>query len=138
MALARSSFRAARWRIDPATLVLAGCALVAAWLVLVPLGSLFIVAFCADTPYGPGAFTFANFAEAYGSTALPKLFLNSLIYAVGASIGSFVFGTAIAWVVERTDAPLRGLFHTLAIASFAVPGLLVAMAWTLVASPNIG
>lgn len=138
MALARGNFSATRWRIDPATLVLVGCALVAAWLVLVPLAALLIVAFCEDTPYGPGAFTFANFAEAYGSTALPKLFLNSFTYGVGACLGSFVLGAAIAWVVERTDAPFRGLFHTMAIASFAVPGLLVAMAWTLVASPNIG
>src|SRR5262249_11956974 len=39
---------------------------------------------------------------------------------------------------ERTDAPGRSLFHTLTLLSFAVPGLLMAMAWIFVFSPNIG
>jgi iron(III) transport system permease protein len=40
--------------------------------------------------------------------------------------------------VERTDAPGNMLFHNLALISFAIPGLLMAMAWIFVLSPNIG
>ena len=47
-------------------------------------------------------------------------------------------GGLVAWVVERTDAPGRTLFHALALMSFAIPGLLTTMAWMLVLSPNIG
>ena len=47
-------------------------------------------------------------------------------------------GALVAWVVERTDAPGASLFHTLSLLSFAVPGLLMAMAWIFVFSPNIG
>jgi iron(III) transport system permease protein len=47
-------------------------------------------------------------------------------------------GAAVAWVVERTDAPGASLFHTLSLLSFAIPGLLMAMAWIFVLSPNIG
>ena len=47
-------------------------------------------------------------------------------------------GAAVAWVVERTDAPWREAFHLLALLSFAIPGLLTTMAWILILSPNIG
>ena len=51
---------------------------------------------------------------------------------------TFFIGGFVAWAVERTDAPGRTLFHNLALLSFAVPGLLMAMAWIFVLSPNIG
>ena len=41
-------------------------------------------------------------------------------------------GALVAWVVERTDAPGGSLFHSLSLLSFAVPGLLMAMAWIFV------
>jgi iron(III) transport system permease protein len=127
-----------RARINLANLALVACLIVVAWLVLVPLAALIYVTFTEDTAFGPGAFTLANFTDAYTGRRLGRLFGNSLIYALGSSLASFVLGAVIAWVVERTDAPGRGLFHTLTIVSFAVPGLLVAMAWTLIFSPNIG
>ncbi len=122
----------------PATLWLAGCAAVCAWFVLVPLGALFYTAFTEDTGFGPGAFTLANFTEAFGHWSILRLFGNSLVFASGAAILTFAMGGAVAAVVERTDAPGKEIFHTLALVSFALPGLLVAMAWTLTLSPNIG
>ena len=47
-------------------------------------------------------------------------------------------GALVAFVVERTDAPLGPLFHSLALLSFAIPGLLTSMAWIFVLIPNIG
>jgi len=119
-------------------LVLAGCALLAAWLVFVPLGSLIYIALAEDTPVGPGAFTFANFVTAYTDHALLGLFWNSMIYGVGTAVVTLVLGAGVAWVVERTDAPGRGAFHVMSLMSFAIPGLLTTMAWILVFSPNIG
>src|SRR5256885_12535982 len=53
-------------------------------------------------------------------------------------MATLVMGALVAWVVERTDAPGGSLFHTLSLFSFAIPGLLMAMAWIFVFSPNIG
>ena len=47
-------------------------------------------------------------------------------------------GGIVAWVVERTDTPGGAVFHVLALMSFAIPGLLMAMAWIFIFSPNIG
>ena len=61
-----------------------------------------------------------------------------MIYAAGTALVTFLIGGLVAWAVERTDAPGGMLFHNLALVSFAIPGLLMAMAWIFVASPNIG
>jgi iron(III) transport system permease protein len=125
-------------RLSLPKLMLVGCAGVAVWLVLVPLSALLYNAFTEDTGFGPGAFSLDNFIEAYSSWHILRLFSNSLIFAAATAITTFVMGALVAWVVERTDAPGGALFHTLALLSFAVPGLLMAMAWIFVLSPNIG
>lgn len=124
--------------LRPWPLLLIGCALVAAWLVFVPLTALFYTAFSEDTPFGPGAPTLANFVRAYADNHILLLLWNSAVFAVGTGIVTFALGALVAWVVERTDAPGRGLFHMLALLSFALPGLLTTMAWMMILSPNIG
>jgi len=126
------------WRWRPPSVLLIGCVAVAAWLVLAPLGGLLVTAFTEDTGLGFGAFTFDNFVEAYSDERILRLFANSLIYALGTAALTFIIGGFVAWVVERTDAPGRVLFHNLALMSFAIPGLLMAMAWIFALSPNIG
>jgi len=127
---------APRWRQPNLVLIL--CVAVGAWLVLVPVAALLLTAFTEDTGMGFGAFTLDNFVEAYSSTYILRLFGNSLIYAVGTAVVTFLIGGFVAWAVERTDAPGGALFHNLALLSFAIPGLLMAMAWIFVLSPNIG
>src|SRR5262245_25106404 len=119
-------------------ILLAGCVVVAAWFVFVPLSALIYNAFTEDTGFGPGAFSLDNFVEAYSSWHILRLFWNSLVFAVGTALTTLVMGALVAWVVERTDAPGGSLFHTLSLLSFAVPGLLMAMAWIFVFSPHIG
>jgi iron(III) transport system permease protein len=130
-----------RWRLKrlrPATFAALVCALVVGWFVAVPLSALLYTSFAEDTPYGPGAFTFENFVNAYASRHIYVLFWNSLVFATGTAVLTFLMGAAVAWVVERTDAPGRELFHSLSLMSFAIPGLLTTMAWMLTLSPNIG
>jgi iron(III) transport system permease protein len=131
-----SSERASRWRQPNYLLIV--CVAISMWLVLVPVAALLLTAFTEDTGLGFGAFTLDNFVEAYSSARILRLIGNSLIYAAGTAIVTFVIGGFVAWAVERTDAPGHALFHNLALLSFAVPGLLMAMAWIFVLSPNIG
>jgi iron(III) transport system permease protein len=124
--------------LRPRNLALAACVVIAGWLVFVPLAALFYTAFTEDTGLGPGPYSLKNFVDAYSSWHVARLFGNSVIFAGGTALVTLVMGGLVAWVVERTDAPLGGLFHALALLSFAIPGLLTAMAWILVLSPNIG
>ena len=118
--------------------VLVGCVLIALWFVFVPVSALFYNAFTEDTPLGPGDFSLENFVEAYSSWQILGLFRNSLVFAIGTALTTFVLGGLVSWAVERTDAPGAALFHSLSLLSFAIPGLLMAMAWIFVFSPNIG
>ena len=127
---------APRWRRPNILLIV--CVAIGLWLVLVPLAGLLLTAFTEDTGLGFGAFTLDNFVEAYSGARLLRLIGNSVIYAAGTAIVTFVIGGFVAWAVERTDAPGAVLFHNLALLSFAIPGLLMAMAWIFVFSPNIG
>jgi iron(III) transport system permease protein len=124
--------------IRPRNLLLIGCVLVAGWLVFVPLSALFYTAFTEDTGFGPGPASLQNFVDAYSSWHITRLLQNSLVFALGTAVVTLVMGGLVAWVVERTDAPGGSLFHALALLSFAIPGLLTAMAWIFVLSPNIG
>jgi iron(III) transport system permease protein len=119
-------------------LLLVACVVLAVWFVFVPLSALLYNAFTEDTGFGPGALSLDNFVEAYSSWHILRLFRNSLVFAVGSAITTFAMGALVAWTVERTDTPGASLFHTLSILSFAIPGLLTAMAWIFVFSPNIG
>jgi iron(III) transport system permease protein len=129
--------RTAAW-LRPRNLALAACVLIAGWLVFVPLSALLYTAFTEDTGFGPGPASLQNFVEAYSSWHVARLFGNSLIFALGTALLTLIMGGLVAWVVERTDAPGGSMFHALALLSFAIPGLLTAMAWIFVLSPNIG
>ena len=118
--------------------MLVASVVLAVWFVFVPLSALIYNAFTEDTGFGPGAFSLDNFVEAYSSWHILRLLENSLVFATGTAVTTFVMGALVAWAVERTDAPGGSLFHTLSLLSFAVPGLLMAMAWIFVFSPNIG
>jgi iron(III) transport system permease protein len=122
----------------PRNLALAACVLIAGWLVFVPLSALLYTAFTEDTGFGPGPASLQNFVEAYSGWHVARLFGNSVVFALGTALLTLVLGGLVAWVVERTDAPGGSLFHALALLSFAIPGLLTAMAWIFVLSPNIG
>ena len=124
--------------LRPRNLALAVCVLIAGWLVFVPLAALLYTAFTEDTGFGPGPWSLQNFVEAYSSWHIVRLFANSAIFAAGTALLTLIMGALVAWVVERTDAPGGPLFHALALLSFAIPGLLTAMAWIFVLSPNIG
>lgn len=126
----------AQWRRPNWLLVV--CVTIGAWLVFVPIAALLLTAFTQNSGLGFGAFTFDNFIAAYGGGWILPLMGSSLVYAGGTAVLTLVLGGTVAWVVERTDAPGRMLFHNLALLSFAVPGLLTAMAWILALSPNIG
>jgi iron(III) transport system permease protein len=124
--------------VTPAAIIaILGVAIVI-WLVFIPLAGLFFTAFSEDTPYGPGAATFDNFVQAYTDPHLIGLIWNSFVFAACSAVLTIFMGGLVAWAVERTDMPGRGLFHGLTLITFALPGLLTTMAWTLVLSPRIG
>jgi iron(III) transport system permease protein len=65
------------------------------------------------------------------------LLANSLIYSFGSSAVALVYGTALAWLAERSDAPFRKLAYISAYVSFAIPGIIKVVGWIML-SPQSG
>ncbi len=122
-------------RLFPAAdrIVLGGVALVVALLVAPPL--VFLAGRSVTGPDGP---TIANFAAAYGGAGAFAVVSNSLQYALGTAAFALCAGTALAWINERTNAPFKTLVFAAALAPLAIPNMLLAIAWALLASPRIG
>lgn len=127
-------------RIGVDTVLLAACALIVGYLVLSPLALLILTSFRRYELLGSIGFVFTldNYIETYVNPEFPAAAANSLLYAGGGTVLAVVFGTALAWVVERTNTPFRGLFSLLAAATYFVPGVLMAVAWNVLAGARIG
>ena len=104
-----------RWRGRSDLLVVAVLIAAVGWLVAVPLAMVVWGSLRDAAPGLPGELTFNNFVRAYNNVRLIQAIGNSLIFAGGAAIISFLGGTFLAWVTERTDAPLRRLIYALVL-----------------------
>ena len=121
------------------TLILFGCSLLVFYLAGVPLIML-LYGSIRSAPIGePGAtYTIQNYVKAYFDREFYLLFWNSIKYAIGTCLVSFLIGTYLAWISERTNTPLKKLFVVMALIPFIIPGILSTIAWILLLSPKIG
>ncbi|MBI2854072.1 MAG: iron ABC transporter permease [Chloroflexi bacterium] len=110
--------------------------------VVVPLFMLVLNSF-RDVSIGQLGFdfsrlTFKNYATAYLSARTWKILWDSLIFALGSTMVSFLIGGIAAFLTERTDAPFRGFMYPIMFIPLVIPGMLQAVAWALLLSPKIG
>jgi iron(III) transport system permease protein len=122
------------WR----NLFLVALAALVVYLTLVPLAMVIYGTFRDGPPGAPAAFTFKNYARAYGNLALFSSAVNSILFALGSGAIAFAGGTYLAWVTERTNTPLKSLVYVLVLFPFLVPGVLTTVSWVFLLSPNIG
>ncbi len=104
-----------------------------AYLALVPIAFLLAEAF--DVGRG---LSLEHFRDAYASVGLAAMAGNSLWFAAGASLVAGLTGTALAFVVVRTDLPCRRLVFAGALVPLIVPGVLYTISWVFLASGRIG
>jgi len=126
-------------RVNSQSLILAGCILFVLYLAGVPLVML-LYGSIRSAPIGePGAtYTIQNYIKAYFDKEFYLLLLNSVYYALGTCTLTFLIGTFLAWVSERTNTPLKKLFVVMSLIPFIIPGILSTISWILLLSPKIG
>ncbi len=104
--------------------------LLLAMLVLPPVWMLLRGSVLLAAPDGSVAgWTLGHFSQLFASEALLVSTVNSLIFAASATLVSLLFGGVLAWVVERTDAPLKPLAYLTTIVSLGTPYILYVSAW---------
>jgi len=126
-------------RFNSQSLILVGCTLFVLYLAGIPLLML-LYGSIRSAPIGePGAhYTFANYVKAYADKEFYLLLLNSIYYAIGTCTLTFLIGTFLAWVSERTNTPFKKLFMVMSLIPFIIPGILSTISWILLLSPKIG
>jgi iron(III) transport system permease protein len=90
------------------------------------------------TQVNTGVFTLSNYIEVFSNPRFRTALLNSLILATGSGLLSVLIGVPLAWIITRTNMPLRGLMRSLLLVAFAIPTFLGGIAWILLAAPNAG
>ncbi len=125
-------------RTDPKILILIGFTILTAYLVLTPLVFLIYGSFRTALLDPSAKYTIHHYLEAYLDPEFLKLCKNSLIFSIGVCILSITLGTFLAWIYERTNTPLKTIFPLISIIPLIVPGVLNAIAWIMLLSPDIG
>lgn len=123
---------------DPALLIpLVGTG-VLVYLAVLPLFMLLLGSFQVEVAPREFILALKNYRAAYASEYTYSTFKNSLIFAAGSSALTFALGALLAWLVERTNTPLRIIFIPLAVVPLILPGVLEAIAWIFLLSPKFG
>jgi iron(III) transport system permease protein len=126
-------------RFNSQSFILIGATLFVLYLAGVPLVML-LYGSIRSAPIGePGAtYTIQNYVKAYFDKEFYLLLLNSIYYGLGTCTLTFLIGTFLAWVSERTNTPLKKLFVVMSLIPFIIPGILSTISWILLLSPKIG
>ena len=115
---------------SPAVLVLIALLLA---LTLPPLYFLFKTSLYTTNADGSfGDFTFEYYRDMVASPRFFNHFVNSSLFAAGSAVLALVLGAAQAWIVERTDTPLRQYVFLIAVVSLGIPHVLYTIAWLLI------
>lgn len=111
-------------------------------LVIYPVGMLVLGSVTTISPMAQQGtfpvFTLENFAEVLTSPVVRTATFNSLVTCgLGAAI-AVIIGLFFAWVVTRTNTPLRSVIRSAGLLPLFVPPLVAAFAWSILGSPETG
>ncbi|MGB7952024.1 MAG: iron ABC transporter permease [Candidatus Binatia bacterium] len=106
---------------------------VTAYLVLPPLYSVIQTSLFTTKLTGElDEFTLSYYRDMFRELQVLGPFLNTVYFSVGSAVLATLLGGMVAWIVTRTDSPLRGLGYFTAFASFGTPFILYTIGWLLI------
>ena len=131
-----------RWpRIKGASVWHVALLLLVLVLVITPLAFLVLGSFSQarlPSEFSFSTLTLANYVKVWSDPGTYAVFSNTILFATGSVAVGITIASALAWLVERTDLPLKPLVYAGVPMTLAMPGMLQAMAWVLLLSPRIG
>jgi iron(III) transport system permease protein len=130
--------RGIRIRLNAGFVAMSLLTLIVAFLVLFPAGMLLFGSFWTARPGFPGTLTLQNYVQAYTSLETFRVLGTTVLLVGSKTLFAVALATTLAWIVTRTDTPMRGLLEVLIILPFFIPGLLEAIGWIMLLSPNAG
>jgi iron(III) transport system permease protein len=127
--LKESAFRPLR-AADPTRTLVIVLALVLGAMTLPPLVSLVQASLRVTTETGDlGDFTLDHYRMILTDRGFFQSLANSLVFSIGTAVLAITLGGLSAWLVVRTDTPLKSLAYMSAIVSLGTPYILYVTAW---------
>ncbi|HEX9663289.1 MAG TPA: iron ABC transporter permease [Candidatus Binatia bacterium] len=124
---------------NPAQLLFLLTTVMLAYLVLPPFFFILHTSLVTDRGLQAGSFTIQHFMNIVDSLGdVQTLLANSMIFSVGSAGVAICYGTALAWLAERSNAPFRTLAYMTAYVSFAIPGIIKVVGWIMLLGPKAG
>lgn len=108
------------------------------YLVAVPLVMLVLGSLKTTPPDVPGSLTLHNFVTVFTTPLTGSIAYNTLAFAIGSGLVAFSIGTTFAWLVARTNVPLKDLAYALVLVPLMMPSILFAISWGYLLAPRIG
>src|SRR5215467_6828878 len=103
-----------------------------------PLGMLFVKSFVISRPGQPTVWAVNGWVEAFTDVNLAIAIGNTFYLAFVRVIITSVLAIFFAWVVTRTDTPLKGFIEVALWLGFFLPLLPMTMGWILLLDPYYG
>jgi iron(III) transport system permease protein len=112
-------------------------ALLLAFLSVYPLSMLLYGSLHSTPPGVVGTFTLEGYREAFTQQSVVSL-LNTVGISLAKTVPSLALAILLAWILARTDTPLRGTLEAMITLPFFIPPILTAMAWGMLGNPQVG
>jgi len=112
-----------------------------AYLVVPPIATVIFSSFRSTEsrlPFEVSSYTLVNYIQVFTSDVTFRLLLNTAWYAVGSVVIAIGIAVLFAWLLERTDIPLRRVMFIMVLAPIGMPEIIGSMAWILLANPTNG
>ena len=85
-----------------------------------------------------GAFNLADIIQVLSQPDTYEALRNSIVIAAGVTFMSTILGVFFAWLVSRTDLPMKSLMKLMFLVPFMLPSFIGALAWKILLSPRSG
>lgn len=112
--------------------------IILSYLVIPPLYFTIQSSFYVTRGFEPARLSLDYYTDILTTEGTATMLLNSLQFALGGSLIALVFGTLLAWIVERTNTPFKNMAYLSAFVSFAIPGIIKVIGWILLLGPEAG
>jgi iron(III) transport system permease protein len=125
-------------RLDGQTLLLTLLLAVIAFLVVTPLFLLLLNSFQIGKPGGVVVYSLDGWRQAFSSMGIIDAVYNSFSLAITRQAIATVIGIFLAWLLARTDIPMKRGLEFMFWLSFFLPALPITLGWILLLDPKYG
>ncbi|HEY7554612.1 MAG TPA: iron ABC transporter permease [Candidatus Binatia bacterium] len=129
---------ASAWRPHLPSLPMALLLVVVGFLVLTPLCLMILNSFQTARPGEAIVWGFEGWVKAFTTPGIVNAMNNTFSLAITRQAIALLIGAFFAWLVARTDIPMKGLLEFFFWLSFFLPALPETMGWILLLDPKYG